>query len=332
VFRVIPKSLPVSPLHAARTSSTTAPPGSSLDAFREFFHSDAYLSVSGQLEAEMMASALSRVYSFGPTFRAESHSHTVRHLAEFWMLEPEMAFCDLEKNMDFTEYLLKQTITQLLEKCKDDLAFLNKWVDNQLLEKLRKTAQTKFHRLNYTDAIHILQKQYVRQQQQQQSTDSTAKPSKITSSNEQNEIPTFAFAPEYGKDLQREHEQYLCEHYFGGEPVFVINWPAEIKPFYMRLNEDGKTVAAMDLLLPGVGEVVGGSQREDRYEILQTNLAKHNLNKNGEYNWYLDLRKYGSVPHSGFGLGFERFVRYVTAMKNIRDVIPVPRYKGYCKF
>ncbi|EGG16928.1 asparagine-tRNA ligase [Cavenderia fasciculata] len=262
-------------------------------AVNHFFGEPAYLTVSGQLEAEIFASSHSRVYTFGPSFRAEK-SNTTRHLSEFWMVEPEMSFINMQDNLDIAEDFLKYTIQHLMTNCKDDMEFFN---------KLEKTLTNRFVRLPYTEAIDILTKQ--------------------TSTK-------FANPIKWGEDLSREHEKYLTSH-FGDIPVFVINWPKDIKPFYMRENDDGQTVANMDLLVPEVGELIGGSIREERYDHLVKRLNKLDMDQD-VYGWYMDLRKYGSAPHGGFGLGFERFLQYVTGLQNIRDVIPIPRHQNYCKF
>ena len=270
-------------------------PGASAD--NEFFGKPANLTVSGQLQAEVYATALGKVYTFGPTFRAEN-SNTSRHLAEFWMVEPEMAFCNLSENMALAESFLKYLIRYVLENDTDDIGLFVNFIDKKLLTKLQSVLETPFSRLTYTEAIDILQKA---------GTD-------------------FAFPVQWGVDLQAEHERYLCEEVFIG-PVFVTDYPKNIKPFYMRINDDNRTVAAMDLLLPGIGEIIGGSQREERYEVLVARMRELRLDLE-EYSWYLDLRSFGTVPHSGFGLGFERFLQFVTAMNNIREVIPFPRTPG----
>lgn len=272
-----------------------------VDSKSDFFGAPAYLTVSGQLNGEVYACALSDVYTFGPTFRAEN-SNTSRHLAEFWMIEPEMAFADLKDNIDCAEGYLKYSIQYLLENCLEDLTFCSEWIEKGLLDKLRKVVETPFKRLSYTDAIKILQ-----------------------DSGKQ-----FEYAVEWGCDLQSEHEKFLTEEIFNS-PVVLTDYPKDIKAFYMRANDDGKTVAAMDVLVPGIGEIIGGSQREERLDLLEKKLEEHNLPKES-YWWYLELRKYGSVPHSGFGLGLERLVRFATGIENIRDVIPFPRYPGSATF
>jgi len=260
----------------------------------DFFGRHARLTVSGQLSAETYACALTNVYTFGPTFRAEN-SNTSRHLAEFWMIEPEMAFCDLQGDMDLAEEFVRHCLRAALEHSSDDLVFFDKWVHQGLLETLNHVAESPFERVSYTEAVAILEK-----------------------SGE-----TFEFPPRWGMDMQSEHERYLTEKHFH-KPVIVFDYPKDIKAFYMRMNDDERTVAAMDLLVPGTGELVGGSQREERREVLETRLAQMGLNKD-DYWWYLDLRRYGTVPHAGFGLGFERLVQFTTGLGNIRDVIPFPR-------
>lgn len=271
------------------------------DYTQDFFEKPSYLTVSGQLEGEVFACALCDIYTFGPTFRAEN-SNTSRHLAEFWMIEPELAFADLNDDMDCAEKYVKYIIAYILENCKEDLEFFNKFIDKNLLERLTHLVKSPFGRVTYTQAIEILQKSG----------------------------KSFEFPVAWGKDLQSEHERYLAEEHFK-TPVFVINYPKEIKSFYMRMNEDGKTVAAMDLLVAGVGELIGGSQREERLDVLQKRIEAFGLSPQ-DYWWYLELRKYGSVPHAGFGLGFERLVQFATGMENIRDVIPFPRYPGHVEF
>jgi asparaginyl-tRNA synthetase len=274
-----------------------------VDYQQDFFKSPAMLTVSGQLEGEIFATALGKIYTFGPTFRAEN-SNTTRHLSEFWMIEPEMAFCDLAGNMEIAEAFIKYLIRQVLDKSSEDLAFLQEreWADKSMMTVLEQVASSSFERVDYTEAIKILEK-----------------------SGKKFEYPVF-----WGMDLQSEHERYLTDEHVKG-PVFVINYPKDIKAFYMRQNEDGKTVRAMDMLVPRLGEIIGGSQREEREELLLARIQEMKLPEEA-YWWYLELRKYGSVPHAGFGLGFERFLMYVTGMQNIRDVIPFPRYPGYAKF
>ncbi|WP_456324694.1 asparagine--tRNA ligase [Desulfonauticus submarinus] len=265
-----------------------------IDFTQDFFGKKAHLTVSGQLEAEILACALGDVYTFGPTFRAEN-SNTPRHAAEFWMLEPEMAFADLEDDMDLAEDLLKWLVEYIMNNCEDDIELFAKFVDKELKKRLDLVLSSSFERVSYGEAIHILQKSK----------------------------RSFEFPVKYGLDLQTEHERYLTEEYFK-KPVFVFDYPREIKAFYMRLNDDQETVAAMDLLAPKVGELVGGSQREERLDVLETRMDEVGLDKE-EYWWYLDLRRFGSVPHAGFGLGFERLIMFVTGVSNIRDVIPFPR-------
>ena len=265
-----------------------------VDFGEDFFGKPANLTVSGQLEAEVYALALGDVYTFGPTFRAED-SNTYRHLAEFWMVEPEMAFCDLKESMDLAEELIKSILAYILKNCKEDLDFFNRSFDRDLIQTIDHTTSNSFERLTYTEAIEILSE--VRE--------------------------GFEFPVEWGKDIQSEHERYLCEVVFK-RPVVVTEYPKEIKPFYMKVNEDGRTVKAMDVLLPRVGEIIGGSQREDDYETLFSRIREMNLDP-ANYWWYLDLRKYGTVIHSGFGLGFERLVQFATGLSNIRDATPFPR-------
>jgi len=267
----------------------------------DFFGKEAKLTVSGQLEGELAALALSEIYTFGPTFRAEN-SNTPRHLAEFWMIEPEMAFYDINDNMDLAEDFLKYLIRYALEHCKDDLEFLNKMWDKELLERLKFVAENDFMRLTYTEAIAILEKADMKW-----------------------EFPVF-----WGADLQSEHERYLVEKQFK-KPVILTNYPKEIKAFYMKQNDDGKTVRAMDVLFPKIGEIIGGSQREENLESLTKRINELGI-PHEELWWYLDTRKFGTAPHSGFGLGFERLLLFVTGMSNIRDVIPFPRTPNNCEF
>lgn len=269
--------------------------GKAPDYKQDFFGKKASLTVSGQLNVETYAMAFSNVYTFGPTFRAE-HSNTARHAAEFWMIEPEMAFCDLAGGMDVAEDMVKHIISYVGETCKDELEFLNKFVDTGLLERLKNVSENDFVRLPYTEAIGILKEH----------------------ADEFDDKNIF-----WGKDLQSEHERYLTEKVFK-KPVFLTDYPKEIKAFYMKLNPDGKTVAAADLLVPGIGELIGGSQREENYEKLYSRIVELGMNP-ADYSWYLDLRKYGGATHSGFGLGFERMIMYLTGVNNIRDVIPFPR-------
>ena len=267
----------------------------------DFFGKRTYLTVSGQLEGETFACALSNIYTFGPTFRAEN-SNTARHAAEFWMIEPEMAFCDLQGDMDLGEAFIKAMAKYALEHCAEDLALFGKFVDKGLHERLKFVVDRSFIRVPYTEAIEILKKSGRK----------------------------FEFPVDYGLNMQSEHERFLTEEHFKS-PVTVFNYPREIKPFYMRLNDDQKTVTAMDVLVPGIGEVIGGAQREERLEQLLDNMKFHKL-KPEDYWWYLDLRKYGTVPHAGFGLGFERLLMFLTGVSNIRDVIPFARTPGNAEF
>ena len=268
-----------------------------VDYSRDFFGRQTNLTVSGQLEAEAMALALGKVYTFGPTFRAEN-SNTPRHAAEFWMIEPEMAFADLNDYMDTAEAMIKSVVRHLLETCPDELAFFNQFYDKTLLERLRALADSEFARVSYTDAVGIL---------------------------EQNN-DKFEYKVSWGVDLQTEHERFLTEQIYK-KPVFVTDYPKEIKSFYMRQNEDGRTVAAADMLVPGVGELCGGSQREERLDVLEARMDELGMGKE-DYQWYLDLRRFGSAKHAGYGLGFERLLMYVTGIPNIRDVLPFPRTAG----
>ncbi len=267
----------------------------------DFFGKAAHLTVSGQLEGELFATALGNIYTFGPTFRAEN-SNTSRHAAEFWMIEPEMAFCDLQGDMDLAEAMVKYLVKEALEHQDGDLSIFEKFVDKGLRERLEFVAGNPFERVSYTEAVAILQKSG----------------------------KSFEYPVEYGLNLQSEHERWLTEEHFK-KPTTVFNYPKEIKPFYMRLNDDGKTVTAMDLLVPGIGEIVGGSQREERLDVLLSNMERHGLSLE-DYGWYVDTRKYGTVPHAGFGMGFERMLMFVTGMQNIRDVIPFARTPGHCEF
>ena len=268
-----------------------------VDYSQDFFGRSANLTVSGQLYAEAFALAFRDVYTFGPTFRAEN-SYTARHAAEFWMIEPEMAFADLNTYLETAEAMTRYVIRYLLDNCPDELAFFNQFFDKGLIERLELVASSDFARVTYTDAIELLKK------------------------NNDN----FQYKVEWGTDLQTEHERYLTEQIFK-KPVFVTDYPKEIKAFYMRQNEDGKTVAAADMLVPGIGELIGGSQREERLDVLEARMKELGLNT-ADYDWYLDLRRYGSVKHAGYGLGFERLLMYVTGIPNIRDVIPFPRTCG----
>lgn len=272
-----------------------------VDYKKDFFEKKASLTVSGQLDVETYAMAFANVYTFGPTFRAE-RSNTVRHAAEFWMIEPEIAFADLSDDMDCAEGMVKHIITHVMNTCKDELAFLNQFVDRGLLDRLNNVVSNTFVRLTYTEAIGILEKVKDR----------------------------FEFPVYWGADLQSEHERYLTEEVFK-KPVFLTDYPKEIKAFYMRLNDDGKTVAASDLLVPGIGELIGGSQREERMDVLKERMEEMNLNES-DYGFYLDLRRYGGVKHAGFGLGFERMIMYLTGIANIRDVIPFPRTVGTLEY
>ena len=272
-----------------------------IDWKQDFFAKPASLTVSGQLEAETYATAVGDCYTFGPTFRAEN-SNTTRHLAEFWMVEPEMPFYELPDNMDLAEAFIKTMVNDVLEKCPEDMAFFNDRIDNTVLSKLENIRNKEFIRLPYTEAIEIIQKSGKK----------------------------FNYAVEWGSDLQTEHERFLTEEHFG-QPVILFNYPRTLKPFYMRCNEDGKTVRAMDVLVPGVGEIIGGSQREERLDVLIQRMQECHLNPE-DYWWYIDLRRYGTVPHAGFGLGLERAVLLITGMTNIRDVIPFPRTPGHADF
>ncbi len=277
-------------------------PAPSVTAFADdFFGKEAYLTVSGQLEAELFACALGDVYTFGPTFRAED-SNTPRHAAEFWMIEPEMAFADLEDNMDVAEALVKSLVGHVMEHCAADLELFARFIDPDLMRNLEVMAKAAYVRLPYTEAIEMLQRSG----------------------------KAFEFPIAYGADLQTEHERYLTEESFK-KPVIVYNYPKDIKPFYMRSNDDDRTVAAMDLLVPRVGELVGGSQREERLDVLERRMQEAGMHRK-DYEWYLDLRRFGTVPHAGFGLGFERFLMTVTGVANIRDVIPFPRTPKHLEF
>ena len=272
-----------------------------VDETQDFFGKQTALTVSGQLNAENFAMAFGDVYTFGPTFRAEN-SNTQRHAAEFWMIEPEIAFADLADDMDLAEDMIKYVINYVMERCPQEMEFFNSFVDKGLADRLKHVAESDFGRLTYTEAIEILEKVNDK----------------------------FEYKVHWGSDLQTEHERYLTEQHFG-KPVFVTDYPKEIKSFYMRLNDDGKTVAATDCLVPGVGELVGGSQREERLDVLEARMKEMDLNPE-DYWWYLDLRRYGSCKHAGFGLGFERLVMYLTGVSNIRDVLPHPRTVGTAEF
>ena len=272
-----------------------------VDYTQDFFDRPSYLTVSGQLEGEIYASALGKIYTFGPTFRAEN-SNTSRHLAEFWMVEPEAAFYELPDNMNLAEQFLRRICTDVLQDCDEDMQFFQQRVDESVLARLESIVSGEFQRLSYTDAIEMLE----------------------------HSGESFEYPVRWGTDLQAEHERFLTEKQFNA-PVILYDYPSTIKPFYMRVNDDQKTVRAMDVLVPGVGEIIGGSQREERLDVLQSRMAEQGLNAD-DYWWYLDLRRFGSVPHSGFGLGLERMVQFVTGMTNIRDVIPFPRTPGNAEF
>ncbi len=272
-----------------------------VDYAQDFFDRPSYLTVSGQLEAEIYATALGKVYTFGPTFRAEN-SNTSRHLAEFWMIEPEMAFYELDDNMSLAEEFLKRIASDVLAKCGEDMEFFNQRIDDTVLSTLEKIVDSEFVRLPYTEAVEVLEKSG----------------------------KTFEYPVSWGTDLQSEHERYLTEEHFEG-PVILFDYPKTIKPFYMKLNDDDRTVRAMDVLVPRVGEIIGGSQREDRLDVLEARMKEQELNPD-DYWWYLDLRRFGTVPHSGFGLGLERVIQFATGMTNIRDVIPFPRTPGSAEF
>ena len=276
-------------------------PDGKVDFSQDFFGKESNLTVSGQLEAECFALAFGKVYTFGPTFRAEN-SNTARHAAEFWMNEPEIAFADLEDNMALAERMIKYVIREVLEKCPDDMAFFNEFFDKGLLDRLNALVEAEFAHVTYTEAVE-----------------------KLLEHKDEFEYPVF-----WGCDLQTEHERYLTEKIYQ-KPVFVTDYPKEIKAFYMRLNDDGKTVAAMDLLVPGVGEIIGGSQREERLDVLEERIREFGL-KREDYWWYLELRKYGGTKHAGYGLGFERLIMYLTGIGNIRDVLPFPRTVGKAEF
>jgi asparaginyl-tRNA synthetase len=272
-----------------------------IDYSKDFFAKEANLTVSGQLSAEMFALALGDVYTFGPTFRAEN-SHTRRHVAEFWMVEPEMAFCDLEGNMDLAEEMIKHLTSFILEECTEDIELFAKFVDKTLIKTLNNVATSDFKRITYASAVEILKKSGKK----------------------------FEHDIDFGKDLQTEHERYLTEDHFK-KPLIVFNYPKKIKPFYMRLNDDNQTAAAMDVLVPRIGEIIGGSQREERLEVLENRMDEMGMPKEN-YWWYLDSRRFGSVEHSGFGLGFERLIMLMTGIRNIRDVIPFPRTPSTIEF
>lgn len=275
--------------------------GTAVDYSQDFFDRPSFLTVSGQLEAEIFACALGKVYTFGPTFRAEN-SNTSRHLAEFWMVEPEMAFYELTDNMDLAEAFLKRIFRDVLSRCDEDMQFFNQRIDDTTIATLTKVVDSEFVRLSYTEAVDILEKSGQK----------------------------FEFPVSWGCDLQAEHERYLTEQKFQ-RPVILFDYPRQIKAFYMRLNDDGRTVRAMDVLVPKVGEIIGGSQREERLDVLEMRLKEQKLDPQA-YWWYLDLRRFGTVPHAGFGLGLERVVQFITGMGNIRDVIPFPRTPGSAEF
>jgi asparaginyl-tRNA synthetase len=272
-----------------------------VDFSKDFFGKAAYLTVSGQLNVESLACALSDVYTFGPTFRAEN-SNTSRHLAEFWMIEPELAFADLKDDMECAEAFLKYVFRYVLEHCQEDMEFFDAFIEKGVIERIKHVAESPFAYLTYTEAVEILK----------------------------NSGKTFQFPVSWGTDLQSEHERYLAEEYCK-KPVILTDYPAKIKAFYMRANDDGKTVAAMDVLVPKIGEIIGGSQREERLDRLEQKIQEFGL-KAEDYWWYLQLRKYGSVPHAGFGAGFERLIQFTTGIENIRDAIPFPRYPGSAEF
>ena len=268
-----------------------------VDCTKDFFGRATNLTVSGQLEGEAMATAFGKIYTFGPTFRAEN-SNTPRHAAEFWMIEPEIAIADLSDEMDLSEAMVKSVIRYVLDTCPDEIDFFNQFFDKELRARLEHVAASEFVRISYTQAVELLEKQN----------------------------STFQYQVEWGTDLQTEHERYLTEQVYK-KPVFVTDYPKEIKSFYMRLNSDGKTVAAADLLVPGIGELCGGSQRDERLDVLERMMEEKGLSQH-DYEWYLDLRRFGTVEHAGFGIGFERLVMYLTAIPNIRDVLPFPRTAG----
>jgi len=276
-------------------------PEGKIDWHKDFFGKEAYLTVSGQLNVEAYCLAMSKVYTFGPTFRAEN-SNTTRHLAEFWMIEPEIAFADLSADADLAERFLKSVFKAVLTDCAPDMKFFEERVQKGVTERMEKFINSSFERIDYTEAIEILKKAKKK----------------------------FEYAPEWGKDLQTEHERYLTEEHVG-RPVVVMNYPEQIKAFYMRISEDGRTVAAMDVLAPGIGEIIGGSQREERLDVLDARMRKFGLQPE-HYQWYRDLRRYGTVPHAGFGLGFERLIVYMCGLQNIRDAIPYPRVPGSAQF
>ena len=274
--------------------------GKEIDYKKDFFGKKTNLTVTGQLEGETFAMAFKKIYTFGPTFRAEN-SHTQTHAAEFWMIEPEIAFCDLNGNMDIMEDMLKYVVKYVLDNCKDEMIFFDRFVENGLIEKLNKLINSKFTRITHEEVITILKKAPVK----------------------------WDFTPEYGEDIAKEHEKYITEYFDG--PVFITDWPKDIKAFYMKLNDDGKTVAAVDLEVPGAGELMGGSQREENYDKLINRMKEMDM-PTKDLEWYLNLRKFGGCVHSGFGMGFERLLIYITGVENIRDVIPYPRTPGNCEY
>ena len=271
-----------------------------VDYSKDFFNKKASLTVSGQLQAETFALAYKKTYTFGPTFRAEN-SNTKTHANEFWMIEPEIAFCDLEQDMDIMEDVLKYVVKYVLDNCKDEMVFFDKFIEKGLIDKLNKLLKSKFNRVTHNEVIDILKKADVK----------------------------FEFEPKYGEDIAREHEKYITEYFDG--PVFITDWPKDIKAFYMRLNDDNKTVAAVDLEVPGSGELMGGSQREERLDVLKQRIKDLDMDES-TYDWYLKLREYGGCKHAGFGIGFERLIMYLTGVSNIRDVIPYPRTPGNCDY
>lgn len=304
LFKVTTLDLERIPLAKPPHSPSHSPGGkgeSTVDYSKDFFGKPAFLTVSGQLQGEAFACSLGKVYTFGPTFRAEN-SNTPRHLAEFWMIEPEMAFHDLEDNMNLAEAFIKRIVGDALSKCAEDMQFFHDRIDKTLLPRLQGILEGEFLRLSYTEAVEILEKSG----------------------------QTWEFPVGWGKDLQSEHERYLTEKHFG-KPVILYNYPRSLKPFYMRVNDDGKTVRAMDVLVPGVGEIIGGSQREERLDMLELRIKEQGMDP-ASYWWYTDLRRYGTVPHAGFGLGLERVLLFLTGMTNIRDVIPFPRTPGNAEF
>jgi asparaginyl-tRNA synthetase len=290
MFKVTALDLEKVPFHEGRA-----------DMSKDFFGGPAFLTVSGQLEAEVYALSMGDIYTFGPTFRAEN-SNTPRHLAEFWMVEPEMAFCDLEGNVELSVSFLKYIFAHVLRHCEEDMDFFNRFIDSTIIETLESLVEQDFQRVTYTEAMDVLSKAEA----------------------------AFEFPVSWGSDLQAEHERYLCECVFK-RPIVLTDYPQQIKPFYMKANKDGKTVRAMDVLVPRIGEIIGGSQREDDHDVLLSRMKETGVDPES-YWWYLELRKFGTVPHAGFGLGLERLVQFVTGMANIRDVIPFPRTPGNVSF